>query len=751
VRIAVLLGRSFTDGSIMPAAVRLLTEWGAAAHPLHLGDDLNDVARVRLDYDLYVLKSKNDLAMGVAADLHGAGAVLLNPYAVSAMLRDRIVTFRVLRAAGVPVPETYVASHVSQLLPALDRGPLIVKRHRSFWTPGGDVVTNATELAALGAIEEPVFAQRYHPPDGGGVDRKIYSIGSELFGVLRVRPARTHEEKLGRPFTLSPELVKIARRCGTTFGIDLFGVDIVVSGGQPYVVDMSSFPGFRGVPDAPLRLAKYVYAAAERASRGEPIVPADSLASRAVAAHGASNGSSVGLVLQALATAPATPQELDQIQKLLDEVRTRSEPAKRGPARRGTLPVSEPPRHTRVARGAGGRVAIYSQDSLGLGHLRRNTVIGGALLEATAESAVLLFADSPVAPFFPVPERMDHVKLPSIRKVTAGCWEATRLRIDEGDLIGLRANLLRDALLDFRPDVVLVDHMPGGARGELIPALKVLKQVDPSVLIVLGVRDILDAPEVITRVWEQEGASEALRRYYDAVLIYGSSQIFQTHQVYQLPALPHGTHYCGYVVKQGPVERANEIRQAIALGKPRSVFVSAGGGGDGQALMRAFVQAVRVLGARAEFGTLMAVGANAPPELQGQLEAEARGLPMRIVPYVEHSRSHMAAADLVVCMAGYNTLSEVLYLKKKALVVPRPGPSAEQRMRAGLFAERSLIDLLDPTDVSPEKLALRLVEDLERTDYPAEREVVPLDGARQAAGWLRALLREQAEAKEQYV
>src|SRR3989441_13324399 len=93
------------------------------------------------------------------------------------------------------------------------------------------------------------------------------------------------------------------------------------------------------------------------------------------------------------------------------------------------------PRPGKARMSAGGRVAIYSQDSLGLGHLRRNTVIGGALLEATADSALLLFADSPVAPFFPVPERMDHVKLPSIRKVTAGCWEATRLPIDERDLI----------------------------------------------------------------------------------------------------------------------------------------------------------------------------------------------------------------------------------------------------------------------------------------------------------------------------
>lgn len=394
----------------------------------------------------------------------------------------------------------------------------------------------------------------------------------------------------------------------------------------------------------------------------------------------------------------------------------------------------------------GWRVAIYSQDSLGLGHLRRNIVIAGALLEATADSRVLLFADSPVAPFFQVPDRMDHVKLPSIRKVTAGYWEATRLGIDEGELIRMRVDLLSDALLDFRPNLVLVDHMPGGARGELIPALHVFTKAYPQARVVLGLRDVLDDPEVIKRVWERDGAYDALRQYYSRLLIYGSAELFETDRLYQLPELRYGTHYCGYVVNRGPVRHADEIRRAVGLPQRRYVFVSAGGGGDGHLLMRTYLQAVRLLGPGVEFGTLMAVGANAPPQVRAEMEAEARDLPVKIVPYVEHSRSHMAAADLVVCMAGYNTLSEVLFLRKKALVVPRSGPSAEQRMRSALFAQKGLIDVVDPADLSPEVLAGRLMADLDRTDYPADGEGVPLDGARQAAGRLLELLREDAYA-----
>src|SRR5947208_8583966 len=120
--------------------------------------------------------------MSAAPHLHGAAAKLPSPYPGSALLRDRARTFRVLRAAGVPVPETFAASHASQLLPALDRGPLIVKPYRRYKKHRPEVVTNAAELAALAAIEEQVVAQRYHPPDGP--DRMVYSIGSDLFRVL---------------------------------------------------------------------------------------------------------------------------------------------------------------------------------------------------------------------------------------------------------------------------------------------------------------------------------------------------------------------------------------------------------------------------------------------------------------------------------------------------------------------------------------------------------------------------------------
>ena len=150
------------------------------------------------------------------------------------------------------------------LAPLLQAGPLVVKPYHGSRGEGVRVVWDADEFSDAGPGERPLFAQRYL--DRQGRDRKLYCIGGQVFGVKRVFPARTYAEKLGEPFTVAPELRAIVLRAGDALGTDLFGLDVVVSRDRPYVVDVNPFPGFKGVPDAALRLADHVYAAAARAA-----------------------------------------------------------------------------------------------------------------------------------------------------------------------------------------------------------------------------------------------------------------------------------------------------------------------------------------------------------------------------------------------------------------------------------------------------------------------------------------------------
>jgi len=53
---------------------------------------------------------------------------------------------------------------------------------------------------------------------------------------------------------------------------------------------------------------------------------------------------------------------------------------------------------------------------------------------------------------------------------------------------------------------------------------------------------------------------------------------------------------------------------------------------------------------------------------------------------------------------------EILRSTTPALLIPRPGPSAEQRTRARLFHERGWVDALAPEDVDSAALAEAIAE-----------------------------------------
>jgi ribosomal protein S6--L-glutamate ligase len=226
-------------------------------------DSLIDLARVKVEYDLYVLKAGTTSALAYAGVLDLAGARILNPYAVVTQMKDKVLASRILADAGVPAPEAFIASDARKFGPLLSQGPLVIKPYLGGSQGRGvEIIRTIEELASLASEQGLMFAQRYHLPEGR--DHKIYRIGDDVFGVRRVWPARTLEDKLGEPFELTPAMKEITALCGDAFGIDLYGLDIVVSDDREYVVDINTFPGFKGVPGAGRLLADYITRVLER-------------------------------------------------------------------------------------------------------------------------------------------------------------------------------------------------------------------------------------------------------------------------------------------------------------------------------------------------------------------------------------------------------------------------------------------------------------------------------------------------------
>jgi len=392
------------------------------------------------------------------------------------------------------------------------------------------------------------------------------------------------------------------------------------------------------------------------------------------------------------------------------------------------------------------RILMYTQDSFGLGHLRRATNLANELVRRRPDLSVLLVVDSPVAPFFELAPHVDFLKLPTVVKVDAGVFSPGLLHTDYEHVRNLRTHLLREALVHFAPDVMLVDHMPGGANRELLPALEHARRAGLATRVVLGLRDIIDDPAVTCAVWQREGVYETLRREYHRVLVYGTQDVFATATEYRLDeAMDERVDYCGYVCNMSAVQSPERVRARLRLADEPMVVVMGGGGADAARLLDTYLEAVPLV-AR-PFASVLVTGPFLPAAQRRALHARARELGVRVRTTVGDALSQIHAADVIVSMAGYNTVSEILRFGKRAIVVPRPGPSAEQGMRARLFAARGLFDVLELGTLEPRALAAALSRTLDPEHVPPPRMVPALDGLERACTALLAELSSTAPAR----
>ncbi len=248
--------------------VKILAERGVIIDPIYPENQTIDLSQIRVEHDLYILKSGSDLSMSYAGSLHAMGAPTLNPYQTVAIMRNKIIVTRILQAAGIPTPQSYIGNDLKSLIPLLDKGPLILKPYRGSRGLGISILWDASALIDL-SIDGPFLAQRYHKPDGP--DYKIFNIGGQLFGVRRKWPIQKYEDKLGEPFELTQEMREIAFKTGEAFGIDLYGLDVIMSEGALYVVDVNKFGSYMGVPNASRLLADYIYSYGQRLLKGAPV------------------------------------------------------------------------------------------------------------------------------------------------------------------------------------------------------------------------------------------------------------------------------------------------------------------------------------------------------------------------------------------------------------------------------------------------------------------------------------------------
>lgn len=375
------------------------------------------------------------------------------------------------------------------------------------------------------------------------------------------------------------------------------------------------------------------------------------------------------------------------------------------------------------------RVFFYVQHLLGIGHLRRAAAVARALVAAGAE-VTFVSGGEPVPGIDLGGARL--VQLPPASAADSGfsaIIDAAGRPIDAAWQEARCRQLLAHAAA-VQPDILLIEMYPFGRRQfrfELLPLLEAaMHMTGPGKrpLIACSLRDILVDKGRADRRAE---TLTLVERYFDLVLVHGDPHLITLDRTFpEAGRLGEKLRYTGYVVEQA-VATGDGNRQA------GDVLISAGGGAVGAPLFAAAI-AAKPLSRYRDRPWHLITGRNLPADASAAIAAQARQAGIAVDTFLPDFPRLLQSCLLSVSQGGYNTVMELIAARCPAVIVPfADGGESEQNLRGRLLAERGILQLVDPLDLSPATLAAAI----DRAVVPAE---LPLDlaGAAKTATLLLA-------------
>ena len=382
------------------------------------------------------------------------------------------------------------------------------------------------------------------------------------------------------------------------------------------------------------------------------------------------------------------------------------------------------------------RIAFYAHDTYGLGHLSRCLKLGEAFVAHLGEVEGLVLTGSPWHQLFDLPPGFQVAPLPPVVKLGSGLYGSRDPSLSLDRVLAARRRLIARALEQFRPELLVVDNVPCGLHREMLPALRSTVR-RTGARAVLALRDVLDQPGVVTGEWQRAGAEEPLAELYDEIWVFGEAlDVRGLLEATPLAAAAHKVRACGHLGSRRPGGR-RPARPTLLPGPPRDpdrrplVLVTGGGGGDAPPLVSSYLDALRRF--RPRLTSRLVLGPDFPSSGLDAAAGEATAV-RRFEPDLA---CWLEASDLVVSMAGYNTVCEILESGCRAVLVPRVWPRQEQWLRALRWQRQGRVRVIHPGRLT----AAALWREIEGVLAQPPPEPLELGGGAVAAGRAARLLR----------
>lgn len=372
------------------------------------------------------------------------------------------------------------------------------------------------------------------------------------------------------------------------------------------------------------------------------------------------------------------------------------------------------------------RIVLHSS---GMGGALRSLKLAFYLSEELPDASMLAITDLAIMGHLELPTNLDYLHVPATGDPSVEEGLMPRLR-SGSTALELRRQIAIGALESFDPDLVIVDRDPLGLGAELLPALQLQRRRRPRARFVAALPDVAGVPERVRSQWRDTGVYAALEEIYDAILVLGARDVFDAARAYEIPsAVAQKLHYTGYLrhCVDASAARAKIEREGIDADRPL-VLVTAGSGRGGFQLLDAYLAFLESQPRELPFQSHLLCGPFLPSSARRQLEA--RSVALRDVFLHRFHRNldpYFHQADLIVSTFGYNTCCQILSFAAPAIVVPAGPAIDEEMLRARLLAERRLVELVTPEELSGVRLGERVLEKLSQP-APRGRDLPSLDG-----------------------
>ena len=334
-------------------------------------------------------------------------------------------------------------------------------------------------------------------------------------------------------------------------------------------------------------------------------------------------------------------------------------------------------------------------------------------------------------------EPFDFLKLPGLQMDDefSGLTSCDpRLGLEE--VKRMRVETLLSFFKSTRPDCLILELYPFGRKAfrfELNPLLEVAQA--ESTMVLCSLRDILVEKKTDRSMWEDRVVA-TLNNYFDGVLVHADPTLVTLANTFgPISLLDVPILYTGFITPKPRLNARTTIRAKLGLGSDDTLIVaSIGSGSVGSHLLEAVTAAANSDHTPGDFHFHLFTGPYCPPEVVKRLYAAA-GQNLVVEQFTDHFIDWLAAADLSVSMAGYNTSMNTLAAGVPALMLPFD-QNREQLLRVDRLIAKHPIAILDELDLVPERLADLIVGQARKCRYHTDLD---LDGAHRTVSIIERL------------